>query len=226
MSKQRWVSVLVTAVLGAGVGGVTAWASSSGSGQSDTTPTVATEAPAAAAPDGLRPTVSAIPAALTNRFAALRRGRRQGDGLPSASRVDGKHGENPALSRRVAQIGGQDEYLVPGNGVLCLYDARGGGTCADNDTASRGELVEADMCARDAPHGTVRLLGVLPDGVSTATIVRADGSKQAVNLGGNGLAVDAPVTPLPVSLTWTGPDGNQHSEKLPVPADAANNPCG
>jgi hypothetical protein len=126
----------------------------------------------------------AVQSAQSRRFAELRRERGSDDRMPDtweravATGTDSgrRWGANPALSRRVAP----GVWLIPGDGFVCVAnvgprDGTLGLGCATPAEVDQGLLQPADLDAEGA--GVVT--GVLPDGVSSVTLVDRDGSSRS-----------------------------------------------
>ncbi len=112
--------------------------------------------------------------AIVRSFAPLRRLRRLSDALPAPAVV--AVGLSPAdfqlacgESRAVrAGASGRPWYVVPGRGVLGVYDDRGAGSVARTAWAVVGRCVGTSFRGR----GALEVHGLLPDGATEARVVR------------------------------------------------------
>jgi len=123
--------------------------------------------------------VARVPVDVTEGLSAFARARRASDVLPAAVRnviaSQSRFGENPDLSRAVVTTRGRNQYLVPGDGVIGLYDETGGGAVTDARSALGGELVGTEMCT-GAGAGLI-VIGLLPVDASDAAVTLRNGSR-------------------------------------------------
>lgn len=168
------------------------------------------------------------------RLKVLRRARHDSDVLPAhaSDRIlrDPTAGLNPALSRHaVTTTSGEQYYLVPGTGAVCLYDQAAGGGCVSDADANAGRLLGADLCAPNLRSGDVRVYGLVPDGVTSVHVNLADGTHADAPVIDNVFAETMPLSPalLPKTVTWQDPMNGQHTQDVPLPPDATASPgCG
>ena len=128
--------------------------------------------------DAQKSPVARLPAEIAERLSAFKRARRASDALPAAVRdtIAGQpqFGENPALSRAVVTARGRQQYLVPGDGTIGLYDAAGAGATTYARSAVDGSFVMSEMCT--GGPGLV-VTGLLPADASDAAVVLRSGSQ-------------------------------------------------
>jgi len=175
---------------------------------------------------------NSMPAALMQRFSTLRRAQRADDVLPAAAgerlKRDAYSGENPALARHAQTTSrGRQYFLVPGNGVLCLYDQNpdGGSAtqgCVSTPEAAGGHLVGVDLCGPNMTSNELGVYGVVPDGVVDVSVKRSNGSVVRVPVRGNVYAATlrASARALPTSVSWSAADG-RHLRPVPLPPGGA-----
>jgi hypothetical protein len=181
-------------------------------------------APAAPAPPapadphvhGAQP-ITAADSAQVALLGVLRRGAQATDAVPDrvrahiAQAMGPDVGANPSLARRASQTSlGEDLYVVPGRGWVCLASSVGTAGCTPTDQVSQGYAV---MLQR-IPSG-VRLGGLVPDGVATVTIRGAAGESATAAAEGNAWRAD--VAFEPASVAWTR-SGEKAEVSIPVHA--------
>jgi hypothetical protein len=125
--------------------------------------------------------VAQVSAAVRGQFAAFRRARKDTDALPALTRkmiaAQPEFGENPALSRRVVTARGRNRFLVPGDGVVGMYDEAGGGSVSDAAAAADGQTVGTEMCVAGLKDGQMAVTGLLPDGAGAPALVLRNGRR-------------------------------------------------
>lgn len=144
---------------------------------------------------------------------------RQGSGIPSqnrAARSLSSFGRTAAMSATVATEEG-DVSLAEAEGMVCIAD-RHVGTCGTAEELLRGAVVAVELCGPELPRGSIRIVGVVPDGVSS---IRPESS--------SGLAVEhnvyaAIIRGAPEAIALAGPGGTRIA-RLPVPADYGSEGC-
>jgi hypothetical protein len=131
--------------------------------------------------------INQIPADLRAAYLAFRRERRPDDALTPHTRAfpalrDTQMGLNAELSRHVRAADGTTAHLVPGEGVLAiilgLFQALDG---TGIGTRFRGT-------------GRLQIVGLLPDGVHTVTVVRRNGDEIDVKVPDHLYAADVQAT--------------------------------
>jgi hypothetical protein len=137
-----------------------------------------------------------VAAGLAQSFAVLR-APAVGEG---ADRL-GTLGANPALAHRAVTADGTVLYLAPGDGTLCLAVV-GAGICGSAEKAKSSGLVVSSKLGTD-PRGTVRVQGVVPDGVTTVTIA-GDGVSRQITVQDNAFAYRGPNV---ATISWAGRAG-------------------
>jgi hypothetical protein len=151
------------------------------------------DAQATTAPDSAQVTLLGV----------LRRGARADDAVPVGVRTHIAEamgpdvGANPDLARRALHTAlGEDLYVVPGRGWVCLASSGGAAGCAKTDQIAQGYAVTLQRI----PSG-FRLGGLVPDGVSTVTIRGAAGESATAAAEDNAWRSD--VAFEPASVAWT-----------------------
>jgi hypothetical protein len=132
-------------------------------------------------PDGVdRPAITQTSLAQRAAFSVLRRAAPTDEGASAtvASLVDPgsvmtrRFGLNMTLARSLPLRGsGADAWVVPGDDALCLFVPDGkigyGGTCGTTEEALAGRLLlTIEQHSVRGPGDSVRLIGLLPDGVT------------------------------------------------------------
>jgi hypothetical protein len=179
-------------------------------------------APAAPAPPvpadphvhGAQP-ITAADSAQVALLGVLRRAAQPGDAVPDGVRAHIAEalgpdvGASPSLARRALRTSlGEDLYVVPGRGWVCLASSVGAASCTPTDRIAQGY---AAMLQR-IPSG-LRLGGLVPDGVSTVTIRGAAGETATVSTESNAWRAD--VAFEPASVAWTR-SGEKAEVSVPV----------
>jgi hypothetical protein len=184
----------------------------------------ATEALAPAAPAPPAPAdpharsaqpIAAADSAQVALLGVLRRAAQPGDAVSDGVRAHIAQamgpdvGANPSLARRALRTAlGEDLYVVPGRGWVCLASSGGAAGCAPTDQIALGYAVTLQRI----PSG-VRLGGLVPDGVSTVTVRGAAGESATATAQGNAWRAD--VAFEPASVAWTR-DGERSEVSVPV----------
>ncbi|HMJ37637.1 MAG TPA: hypothetical protein VK501_27270 [Baekduia sp.] len=171
--------------------------------------TGAPPAPPPAVPqDRSAQTVTAADATQEATMGVLRRAVGRGDTLPQAARdhvargAGPSLGANPALARLALTTPlGEQLYVVPARGWVCLTSSEARGTCTPTDRVAEGYAVSL----RPIPSG-FRLSGLVPDGVDRVE-VRGDGQVGTAAPAGNAWQTDVAFEPKAVA--WTGPNGER-----------------
>jgi hypothetical protein len=111
-------------------------------------------------------------------------------------------GANAALARRAITTGlGEQLYVVPGQGWVCLMSSAGRSGCTPTTQITEGYAVQL----QPIPSG-YRLAGLVPDGASRVDI-RGDADSATTAPSGNAWTVDVAFEPK--SVAWTGPAGEK-----------------
>lgn len=133
-------------------------------------------------------------------------------------------GLNPGLARKARAVGDANYYIVPGNNALALVDGRGTGIVDDIDHALSGEGLTVQDCATNGTQ--VRVVGLLPNGASGATIVAVDGTRHPLDVVNNVYVAlfDRSAKALPQTLEFQL-DGQTHTVVVPVPGDLLDSNC-
>jgi hypothetical protein len=197
--------------LGKGAALVVAIASLAGSaGATEALAPAAPAPPAAADPHvhAAQP-VGAADSAQVAQLAVLRRAGRSEDAVPESVRATIANGlgpdvgANPGLARRALRTAlGEDLYVVPGRGWVCLVSSGGPAGCTPTDQIAQGYAVTLQR----VPSG-IRLGGLVPDGVSTVTIRGAAGESATATADGNAWRADVAFEPASVAWTRAGTSG-------------------
>jgi hypothetical protein len=203
MTTRAKQAAALAALLAIGAGTVTASA--------DQTGTTQPEAQAAAGASVAPTTV--VQYAESSRFGELRRPRSGDDALPSRwnaqiaadSNRGTRWGADTAESRRAAP----QVWLVPGNGFVCVanvspVDGSLGFGCATPAEVEQGLLQPADL----DQNGNGVVTGVMPDGVTSVTLVSNDGSTRAVAVSHN--VYQAAIDTRLREVRWTDSAGIGH----------------
>jgi len=173
------------------------------------------------------PAVATLPADLTKSIGVLARPRTPQDALPPQAHEritsHAELGENVESARHaLTTSSGEQYFVVPANGSACLYDQNGGGACLPNADAESGRLVGVDLCAPHLAAGSVRVYGLVPDGVESVALSVAGGRAYSTAVSNNVYAAtfEARSGSLPTVVSWQAGDG-AHSERVPLPPDAS-----
>jgi hypothetical protein len=181
--------------------------------------TSAPPAPTPAAPEQRSAqTIVAVDAVQEGTMGVLRRAVGKDDALPAAARdliargSGPSLGANPALARRALITPlGEELYVVPARGWVCLTSSEARGTCSPTDRIAEGYAVTL----RGIPSG-FRLAGLVPDGVDRVE-VRGPRDTATVDPAGNAWTAD--VAFAPTSVAWTGRAGEKVVPVSVPPAD-------
>lgn len=138
--------------------------------------------------------INEIPAELRAAYGAFRRERRPDDALTPHTRGflalrDSQMGLNAELSRHVCAADGTTAHLVPGDGVLAIIE-RGGGSVLGLFQALDGTGIGTSFRGT----GRLQIVGLLPDGVHTVTVVRRNGDEMDVKVPEHLYAADVHAT--------------------------------
>jgi hypothetical protein len=166
-------------------------------------------APAPATPEQrTAQTITAVDRTQEATMGVLRRTVGRADALPQAARdhvargAGPSVGANPALARlAITTPLGEQLYVVPGRGWVCLTSSEAKGMCTPTDRIAEGYAVGL----QGIPSG-FRLAGLVPDGVDRVE-VRGHGATATVAAANNAWTEDVAFEPELVA--WTGPAGEK-----------------
>jgi hypothetical protein len=178
--RKRWSRLAVTAVAALGVAGGTAFAAAGNGGAPPTRTTVSQ--------------AQSVSSAQLHGYGALRHAA--GAGMPAAARqipadAMNSYGPNPALAGVTYPSGDPSDavYVIPGTDSLCFYAVKTQqGACSSLANAAAGKFVVWSMPMRsggvDANAHATKVVGIVPDDVTAATVATGSGSAPA-HLHGN-----------------------------------------
>ncbi len=179
---------------------------------------------------GQSPSSSAL-SAIAQAYPVLGRAQQPSD-IPPGRLLDpyvASQGGSLANIRRAAVTQrGESLYLVPANGAICMMSS-------DNVVQGCGQFpiidpsqlvaIESAICDPNLPSSDIEVAAIMPPGASNVQVHYSDGSSQPVAVTNGVIAVTADRTgPLPASISWTGPQGQEQAGSS-VPPDAAASPC-
>lgn len=117
-------------------------------------------------------------------------------------------------------------YLVPSAKLTCLVGENDAvGSCWPTATVTAGLATTTTLCGPGLKPGTVATFGMVPDGVSTVTILRTNVPNRTVPVQGNvfvGLTSSQP--PLPMRVAWLQ-DGQRVVHPTGIPPRVAREGC-
>jgi hypothetical protein len=174
------------------------------------------------------PTVKQVPARIAAEFPALGKAiaASEAQQLPAVAKVMGTiasedepaevGGANSELARRVSQDGENAEYVVPGNGVVCMVaisvgHATGGGCAPASSVEAKGTT------SLTVVPGGYEVSGILPTGTSDVSITNTSGNTTVVEADANHAFEFYSAAPL-AKLVYSLPGGGQHEGSLELPA--------
>lgn len=140
----------------------------------------------------------------------------------------GLFGMNTDLAREARKTAtGASTYAVPGNGTVCLYGNEVGGACAPIGEALSTPALTVGVCGQSIPRGQLIIAGLVADNVTDVQVKLRDGTTARGDVQQNVFTAYSPITAatLPVETTWTGADGETHSQRLAVPDAVIATPC-
>jgi hypothetical protein len=200
-----------------GLAAVAATASLAGVAVAATTGAPAPPPPAVPQDHGAAPLITAADTAQLATLGVLRRAAEAADTPPDAVRAHVGNGAapdlgaNPALARHALTTAlGEQLYVVPARGWVCLESTAGAGTCTPTDRIAEGYAVGLERI----PSG-YRLGGLVPDGVARVEVRGADGARAAAEVASNAWSAD--VAFVPSSVAWTGGAGEEVVTVVPPP---------
>ncbi|HET6505708.1 MAG TPA: hypothetical protein VFG42_02855 [Baekduia sp.] len=138
-------------------------------------------------------TLASPPARVAGNYSVLRAAKSASDAVPAdvakgfaPSTLDNAHQLRTQLSR------GRSWLASTVDGGICLIIELGAAGCQNADNAGRG-IVEALGGAGGGPDfkdGEVLIYGVVPDGVTNATLYLKSGESQSLKVVGNAISAD------------------------------------
>ena len=144
--------------------------------------------------------LTAASTSVANQFAAFGRPADAEDSLPNEPTISGTV---------VRHVGATDAstWASIDNARLCIQEETGANVCVPTESFSGKPLVMAPGSSQ-TPE---RLIGLVPDGISSVTAVLADGSRKTAAVTDNGftLAVGQDVK----EIQWTTPDNVTHTQE-------------
>jgi hypothetical protein len=164
--------------------------------------------------------VAGLDPVLVRSFAAFRRGRTDSDTITAdvANAIDAGVAQQAGLNVALARaVGGSraSGFAIPGNGVVCLAEATGSGSCSTVAAAATGRQVTIQRCGAGLASGQFGVSGLMPDGVSQVKVTSADGSSVTSKVESN--AYMAKTASAPRTLSWTTSDGAQRVTLATLP---------
>ncbi len=140
-------------------------------------------------------------AGVASQFAVFGHPTTAADSLPSEPTISG------TVIRHVGSTGASTWASID-NGRLCIQDGTGANVCVPAESYSGKPLVMAPGSSDAAPE---RLIGLVPDGISSVTAVFADGSSKAASVTKNGFTLDAGQNVK--EIKWTTADNVTHTQE-------------
>jgi hypothetical protein len=121
------------------------------------------------------------------------------DALPSEPTIDG------AVTRHIGDPA-DSSWASLSNGSVCIQDATGANVCLPTQSYTGKPLIMAPGSSA-VPD---RLVGLVPDGITSVTAVFSDGSSKTAAVTDNGFTLQAgkPVK----EVRWTTPDNVTHTQ--------------
>jgi hypothetical protein len=138
---------------------------------------------------------SELPRRLRDTFAILRSTRVRSDLDRPDAPLMAAIGARPEDVRRAQYFKGQPFYVVPGRRVVCVSDPYYGGDCNSIKFALRGEVLGAFELSAAGPNGTIRIFGLVPDGVGKVRVKTWHGAGVSTLVHRNVFVVDTPSAP-------------------------------
>jgi hypothetical protein len=164
--------------------------------------------------------VTAADSAQLATLGVLRRAAQAGDAVPERVRTHVAEalgpdvGANADLARRALRTAsGEDVYVIPGRGWVCLASSAGPAGCTPTDQVAAGYAVSLQRLV----SGAVRIGGLVPDGVARVTVRGTAGETASAEVSGNAWRAELGFTPADVS--WARAGAAEVSVPVYVPAD-------
>jgi hypothetical protein len=184
--------------------------------------------PAADVPTAVE--VSSVDSSVASALKVFSRSQVPSDIAPKdiISRDLRESGANPQLGRLAGHFGGQDVFLVPDNGGVCLASSellvQG---CFSTAAIVAGDVQETLACYPYMPADRQEEFGILP-GASDLEAIYSDGAKRSVAISGDVFVLDAvpSSSAYPVEISWTDSTGQTRTEPTDInPRPPVPHPC-
>jgi hypothetical protein len=211
---KRTVVLMVSALVGIALAAVVATAASNQS--NDTTETAESGPPTPEAP----PQATGVAPALKAQVKLLRGqpSAKRGDVPPGMAQSIEQQGGRVDLARSTA-VGGERLAVVPTSDGACITN-RALTTCGPTGRVLAGGLTAVLLCGEGLPAGSIRVFGVLPDGVEKVSFQGAEGKATSAGVIDN--VYDAAVSGAPTEASWVDEEGKPQTAALPVPPGYEN----
>lgn len=170
---------------------------------------------------------SSVDPAVLAQLSVLGRPKTQADALPNAlqwalGHADTYAAPDAADARVVTASDGQTAYVAPAELGACVVNTNET-FCAPPASLAGADAI--DLCSPTLPAGQMELEWLLPDGATSVSVRREDGSAIAFPAGYNVYITRLPLTgSTPKTINWTLA-GQNHSAPTGVPNDAASGKC-
>jgi hypothetical protein len=185
----RAAGLATVAVLVCGV----TWAVADGGSPDDPTVTVTTSDTVAGPP--ALDQVTSVDAQQAASFSILQQAPAVG---ATVSLGAAREGANPALVRTATADNGETVSVIPANGQMCLADAHQN-TCNATSEAIDGYVVGSELCGPWLQSGHTRIVGLVPDGVSSVTVATST-APISIDVRDNVYVLDTASSPSSVSF--------------------------
>ena len=177
------------------------------------------------------PSVAAVDPSIASSLASVFGRAQQTSDIPPSDIIDHalkSEGANPQLARLAGDFSGQQVYLVPDKGGVCLAssDLLAQGCFAASDVAA-GQAGETIACYPFMAGNQQEQFGILP-GASDLAATYSDGSVRPVQLSGEVFVLNAvpSTSPYPVKISWVDATGQRQTEPTSIsPNLGVPNPC-
>ena len=150
--------------------------------------------------------------AVVAKVGAFRRSAGASDSLPANVSISG------TLIRSVgSDAPGAALWASVDNGRVCLQDEQGASVCtpvanfSDKPLIMSPGRITGSRIGSEGPAIPDTIEGLAPDGVTSITVVFADGSKESEAVVNNGFRLSA--GKLPKTVSWTTADNATHSQE-------------
>jgi hypothetical protein len=168
-----------------------------------------------------------IDPAVAAQLSVFRRARMSADTLPAAFRAElpsvfGGARPDAADARRVTASDGQNAYLMPTSGGVCVINTNEA-FCASAPTLPGASV--ADLCSPALPKGQLEIEWLLPDGARNVTVGLANGTARSFAPGLNVYIAKFQISgPVPRTIAWDV-GGQHHTGSTSVPSDVHSEKC-
>jgi hypothetical protein len=117
-------------------------------------------------------------------------------------------------------------YVVPGKRAVCMFDTEGiSAPCWPPRTVARGMAVSTSICSFRLPAGELRMVGLVPDGVSEVWVQREDGERARFTVRHNVFLARLKAGPeIPARVGWTR-DGRRHDQTAGISPRVVRTAC-